>query len=128
MSLIKGIGVDIVQIARFEKLNDRTLKRFSQRVLNEAEAHQYQAFGHHKKVCWLAKRFAAKESVLKALGTGLAQGIRFHDIIISNDSIGKPEVRLVNQALLRLSQLEATQVNLSISDEKEYAVAFSIIS
>ena len=78
-------------------------------------------------VSWLAKRFAAKEAASKALGTGIAEGIGWHHFIIANDTLGKPCLRLEGPAEARARALGATRYHLSLSDEREYAVAYVVL-
>ena len=77
------------------------------------------------------KRFAAKEAFSKALGTGIAKGINFNEIIVLNKKSGKPYIILVGQTKKTLSKKfkgKKSKVSLSLSDEKKYAVAFVTIS
>ena len=83
---------------------------------------------HNNPSAFLAKRFAAKEAVAKALGTGMAEAVIAADIEISNNAAGQPLVTLHNGALAKFKALGASQCLLSISDEKAYAVAFSVLS
>jgi holo-[acyl-carrier protein] synthase len=76
----------------------------------------------------LAKRFAAKEAIAKALGTGIGRGISFQHMIVSNNSEGVPQVELQANAAERLKQLGGSKVLLSLSDEKNYALAFVAIT
>lgn len=120
MSII-GLGTDIAEIARIEKALSRSGEAFARRILADSE---YQTFLSLKqKGRYLAKRFAAKEAASKALGTGIAHGVTFHDFIISNDQNGKPVLVLCNKAKQIAESYKVTNVLLSISDERHYAVA-----
>lgn len=121
---IVGIGTDIVEIKRIEKSFSKFGERFAHRILSEAEmaskSFQYQP------VHYLAKRFAAKEAIMKALGTGLARGIRFDDFSVLNDDQGKPVVLIQGKAKELMEQMGIKNLHISISDEKKQAIAFAI--
>ena len=123
---ILGIGVDIVQNKRIKILINN--KRFIKRVLGKNEI----KFFNKKlnKVEYLSKRFAAKEALAKALGTGFRQKIQFKDIEILNDKIGKPyylKSKKIDQTILKKFNINKYNLFLSISDEKDYSVAFTIL-
>lgn len=120
-----GIGTDIVAIARMQKLLERYGDTFSERILHSNELAQLAQ--RKNQAAFLAKRFAAKEAVSKALGTGLGEGVTAADIEVVSTILGQPQVKLHNAAASRLAELGATRCLLSISDEKEFAVAFATI-
>ena len=120
-----AIGTDIIDIQRIADSIDRQGDKFVQRILTQSEISEYQARGH--SVSFLAKRFAAKEAIAKALGTGIGRGISFQHMIISNNAEGAPQVELQDNAAERLNQLDGTNVLLSLSDEKNYAIAYVAI-
>ncbi|WBA18397.1 holo-ACP synthase [Salinivibrio kushneri] len=121
---IAGIGTDIVEIARVERVLARQ-PRFAARILTESE--QANLARHHAPGCFLAKRFAAKEAAAKALGTGIANGVTFHDFIITNQASGQPTLRLSGRAA-ELAQVRGiTQCWLTLSDEKAYAIAYVVL-
>jgi holo-[acyl-carrier protein] synthase len=111
------IGVDIVEIARIRALYDRHGKRFMQRILTGAEMEQ--CLGKPDPVASLAGRFAAKEAVSKALGTGIARGLSWHSIEVLNDEAGKPWVTLHGHP--------ETRASISISHDRHSAVAMALI-
>jgi holo-[acyl-carrier protein] synthase len=121
-----AIGTDIVEIQRIANVLERQGDKFVQRILTESEIAEYQARGN--SVAFLAKRFAAKEAIAKALGTGIGRGISFQHMIVSNNSEGAPQVELQANAAERLKQLGGSKVLLSLSDEKNYALAFVAIT
>jgi holo-[acyl-carrier protein] synthase len=121
-----AIGTDIVEIQRIANVLERQGDKFVQRILTESEIAEYQARGN--SVAFLAKRFAAKEAIAKALGTGIGRGISFQHMIVSNNSEGVPQVELQANAAERLKQLGGSKVLLSLSDEKNYALAFVAIT
>ena len=120
MSLV-GLGTDIVEIARIEKIIARTQDAFAKRVLTESEFQIYSV--SHFPARFLAKRFASKEAASKALGTGIACGVTFHDFEVTNDPLGKP-LLLFSGVAQKLAEKEGvTGIFLTLSDEKHYAVA-----
>lgn len=123
---IKGIGTDLLDQKRIEKVIDHHNERFSQRILTAQELLVWQQRGF--SVNYLAKRFAAKEAIAKALGTGIAQGVGFQQMNITSDEAGKPIVTLTGQALVRMQAMGAEQVLLSLSDEGELILAFAVLS
>lgn len=118
---IVGLGTDIVEIERIGKALSRTGDAFAERILTKLEFKQYQQTKQKER--FVAKRFAAKEAAAKALGTGIAHGITFHDFAISNDVNGRPLLALSGKALERSKQMNIAHSHLSISDERHYAVA-----
>lgn len=121
--MIYGIGTDIVEIKRIQQMTDQYGDKFAQRILSPKELNIYHV--HAQPVQYLAKRFAAKEAAAKALGIGIAQGLSFHQFSIMNDVLGKPCIGLSGQAEQLVSR-EGLQLHISLSDEKEHAVAFVI--
>lgn len=122
---IFGIGVDIVEISRvadsLEKLGDD----FAKKILHQREYEQY--LGLKTKERFLAKRFAAKEAFSKALGTGIVKDVTLPKIEVVNDLDGKPEIILHHSTRERFENLNLKKCFLSISDEKQYAVAQVVI-
>jgi len=123
---ILGIGVDIVENKRLSKLVKN--KIFLSRLFSLVEIKNSRLI--RDKSIYFSKKFAAKESFSKALGTGFRGGLNFKDIEILNDNLGKPYFRLNNRTKKTISKkLKVKNFNifLSISDEKEYSIAFTII-
>lgn len=123
--LVRGIGTDIVDIERIAQVLQRQGDRFLKRILTVAEQSEYDR--RKQAIRFLANRFAGKEAVAKALGTGIAQGVTFQDIEILPDANGAPRVRLSGSAAEHLERLQASQVLLSLSDEKQVVVAYALI-
>ncbi|MDA7826110.1 holo-ACP synthase [Porticoccaceae bacterium] len=123
--MTKAIGTDIVEIKRIADALERQGDKFVQRILTASEIEEYQARGN--SVAFLAKRFAAKEAIAKALGTGIGRGISFQQLVTSNNLEGAPEVELQDAAAQRLTEIGGTKVLLSLSDEKNYALAYVTI-
>ena len=124
--MIIGVGTDIVLVSRIEGALGRQGERFARRILTDAELERFRA--HSQPARYLAKRYAAKEAVLKALGTGLAMGMSWHHMQIDNDSHGAPLVVLSGAAAERLQQGGGGRMLLSLSDEREQALAFAVWS
>ena len=123
---ILGIGVDVIENKRIRSLisNKSFIKRtfgkkevnFSKKILN--------------KTNYFAKRFAAKEAFVKSLGTGFRNNLNLRDIEILNDKIGKPYYftsKKINDMINKKFKIKKFNLFLSISDEKDYSVAFTIL-
>ena len=121
-----GIGTDIVQIARIEAVVERQGMRFVQRILTPAELEEYANSRMGER--FLAKRFAAKEAIVKALGTGIGHGVGWQDMTIEHDDKGAPLVVLRAGAAERAQQLGGSTMLLSLADEADYVVAFAMLS
>lgn len=123
--MIAGVGIDLVAVARIERLHARHGERFARRLLAEHEWRDYRAARDPARL--LAKRFAAKEAAAKALGTGIAGGIRFSDLWTEHDSFGAPLLRWSGKARERAGELGVMHAHLSLSDESEHVVAFVVL-
>ncbi len=119
--MLQGLGTDIIEISRIEKVIDRYGQKFLDRIFTQHE--QNYCLKHKMSSRHFAGRFAAKESIAKALGTGIGKEIHWTEIEIVNDASGKPEVRLSPRAA---SHFGNPQCYLSISHCKEYASAVAI--
>jgi holo-[acyl-carrier protein] synthase len=120
--VIFGIGVDLVRISRIEAAIGRHGDRFAERILSGLELADYA--GSRRKAAFLAKHFAAKEALLKALGTGLRMGIQWSHMEVRNDTLGKPFLVCGGRVQELFDERGITASFLSISDEDEYAAAF----
>ncbi len=123
---IVGIGVDIIENKRIKK----SIKnhRFKERIYSLKELKQSTL--SKDKVGYFSKRFAAKEAFAKALGTGFRNNLNFKDIEIMNDKLGKPyysKTKKITQIIRKEFKVKNFDCFLSISDEKEYSTAFTII-
>ena len=123
--MIVGIGTDLVQIGRIKGVLIRSGDRLARRILTPLEFAVFSC--HHHQESFLAKRFAAKEALSKALKTGIGP-ISWQDIQVSNSSSGAPELELSGAAQDILFDLGGREVLLSLSDERDYALAFVVIS
>ncbi|CZF78753.1 holo-ACP synthase [Grimontia marina] len=118
---VVGLGTDIAEIERLEKIIERTGDAFAKRVLTENELETYANSNFPAR--FLAKRFAVKEAASKALGTGIACGVTFHDFEVTNDELGKPVVDFSGVARKLADERGVKNIFLTIADEKRYAVA-----
>ncbi len=114
------IGVDIIEIARIEKTIARWGQRFLRRIYTDLELRICR-----KRPEALAVRFAGKEAVMKALGTG-TKGISWREIEISSEPGGKPLVHLYGKAQNQANSLGLSQLAISLSHSREYAIAFVV--
>ena len=117
---MKGLGTDIIEIERIKNAYIRYGKKFLDRIYTPRE--QLYCLSHKNPAEHLAVRFAAKEAVAKAMGTGFQKGLSFLDIEIINNQDGKPEVVLSNQCSYFNSP-----ILISLSHCKEYALALACI-
>lgn len=122
---ILGIGTDIVEIARIEAVIARSGDRLARRVLSANEWEIYQA--HQQPVRFLAKRFAVKEAAAKALGTGIRNGLAFNQFEVFNDGLGKPSLRLWEEAQRMAERMGVRSMHVTLADERHYACATVII-
>lgn len=126
MSII-GIGTDIVSVTRIRVLWERFGPSFARRILTDQELISLEKT--HDPIGFLAKRYAAKEAFVKALGTGFrARGISLTDIGVLNDELGKPYLVFSGNAALEVNRIGVRDTHVSLSDEKEFALAFIIMS
>lgn len=121
--MVLGVGVDIVEIKRVG--NAVTNPRFALRVFTEHERNYCESRRTQRHGSYAA-RFAAKEAIMKALGTGLSKG-SWLDIEIRSGADGKPEVKLFGHFALVAERLGATEILLSMSHSREYAVAQALV-
>ena len=115
-----GIGVDIVEIARMERILEKT-PSFAARMFTDEERAYCDAAA--RPAAHYACRFAAREAVLKALGTGFSQGVGRRDVSVSRDASGRPKAVLVGAAARIAQQLGIVEVALSLSFTSDLAVA-----
>ena len=121
-----GIGIDIVEVERIERLLARQGDKFLKRVFTKAEV-EY-CMKKAQPAVHLAARFAAKEAAVKALGTGFAKGVRMRDIEVVVADNGQPRIKLHGAAAKKYDALRATSILLSLSHTSEYAAAQAAVS
>lgn len=117
--------MDLVRVARLERLFERYGERLVERVLHPEE--RTGLANTHEPGRYLAKRFAAKEAGSKALGTGIALGVRLRDLRVSHDALGKPCLVMSGVAATRAAALGVTDCHLSLSDEHEHVIALVVL-
>lgn len=123
--MIYGIGVDIAAVERFQRFLDSGKTALIERLFTAAERSRCE--GRKDAASCLAARFAAKEAFLKALGTGLRDGLSWHDIEVSNNELGKPELNLTGKAAELYKTCNLAQVLLSLSHDGGNAVAMVVL-
>lgn len=123
--MIFGIGTDIVRIDRVESVYDRFGERFVDRLLLPEERAEFGAT--RRRIRFLAMRFAAKEAIVKALGTGFGHGVWIRDIGVRHNDWGRPEVIFSTRGLKLCERLGAGEGYVSLSDEAGFAVAFAVM-
>ena len=121
---VLGHGVDITECPRMTELLDRHGDRFLKRVFTPHELDYCRK--HKESTQHLAGRFAAKEAVLKALGTGMRGQMKWTDVQIANNDLGKPEIALAGESALVAERQGISQILVTISHTREHAVASAI--
>jgi len=123
--MIYGVGTDLIEIKRVERVLARFGERFARRILCEPELKRFRA--HKQPVAYLAKRFAAKEAFTKALGTGIHAPANWHGVWVVNLKSGKPQLEFSEALKKLLAQRGIQRSHLSLTDEKEMAAATVIL-
>lgn len=121
--MIIGLGTDIVEVARIEKIHASFGSHFLQKILTTNE----RTFLQSPRSETIAGLFAAKEAAVKALGTGFAHGISANNIEILHNDSGAPYLHFYGAAAERLASMSVKQTFLSISHERHYAIATVIL-
>ena len=124
---ILGIGIDIVEINRIKKILKKN-RSFIDRIYTKHE--RSSCLGNKKVFCY-AKKYAAKEAFVKALGTGFRYGINFKNIEIKNDKLGKPFIKIdkvLSHKVKKKHKIKNFNIFLSLSDENKYAIASVVIT
>ena len=128
--MILGLGSDISDVRRVQKVLEKHGERFTHRIFTEIEISKSER--RYLRAASYAKRFAAKEACAKALGTGIRNGVWWRDMGVVNLPSGRPTMKLSGGALKRLQAITPSgyqaQIDLTISDEGPMAVAFVVIS
>lgn len=125
MANIYGIGIDIVEVARVAASIEQFGERFLHRIFTAGE----RAYCGEKSVpsIHFAARFAAKEAVAKALGTGIGEAVAWTDIEVVRDEKGKPAIRLSESARQHWDKLSIVEIQISMSHTPQYAVANALV-
>ena len=123
--MIFGIGTDIVSHSRIKAMHEHYGERAAQRILSPQEFHEYATSKDPARL--LMKRFAAKEALAKAAGSGLRYPVTLQRISVTHDSSGKPAFAFDEELAAHFRHLGVAHHHLSISDEHENAVAFVVL-
>lgn len=129
--MIIGLGEDLVEISRIEKLMDSKGDHFLEKCFTPKEIEK--ANDHpskDRKVAYFAKRFAAKEACLKALGTGMREGLAWHDMEVGNDELGRPILTVTGGVMNKFENLTNKgegRIHITLSDEAGLAKATVIL-
>ena len=123
--MIYGIGTDIVELSRIKKTYMRFGEKFTNRLLMPEEQSMY--LQSRNPIRFLAMRFAAKEAIVKAMGTGFSNGIWIRDTGIINNKLGKPLVIFSSRGQAVCKKLGIGESHISLSDEAGLILAFSIM-
>lgn len=130
--MIFGLGTDLLNINRIEKLYQKYKDTFVKRILSNEEIQEFNIKPENKKINYLAKRFSGKEAFSKALGLGIGRGINFNDISILNNSLGKPEIFCNKKSVAFLEKFLKNSIKninnfISFSDEDNFIFCTVII-
>lgn len=126
--MITGIGCDVVELKRVEEVLLKHGERFVERILTPNEMplyHKRLSLGKSHALAFVASRWAAKEAVSKALGTGIAEDVTFHSMEVMHNTKGAPLMLFCNALRERLMK-EGIFVHISITDEKTMVAAFAV--
>ncbi len=124
--MILGTGIDIVELARIEQVLKKHGERFLERVYTPVERENCVREGQ-VLLERLAGKFAAKEALLKALGTGLSSGVSWHDVEIVSDTAGAPQAKFYGSAAGLADKLGVRVAHVSVSHSRTCAVALAVI-
>jgi len=120
-----GVGTDLVEVARIERAYERWGERLVNHLLMDAERVEFERT--KRKVRYLAMRFAAKEALVKALGTGFRQGMWLRDVGCCQEASGKPYAMFSDKAEALRAERGAGQAEISLTDEAGLIVAFAVM-
>lgn len=123
--MIHGIGTDIVSVRRIESILADFGERFARRILSDRELAEFRRAG--QPAAFLARRFAAKEAAAKALGTGIRAPFTFRAIEVRRRPHCRPELHFSDRAARRAREAGVGNAMLTLSDERDYAVAFVVL-
>ena len=122
---IIGVGTDIVNIKRIEAIFKKYGDKFLSKNFHALEIAAFKNLPEHKKLGYLAKRFAAKEAIAKALGVGIGEHLSFADIAVTANELGAPKVQIDYRNTTEISDYN---IHVSLSDDQPFAVAFAVIT
>ena len=122
--MILGIGTDLVRVERLRPMLERHGPRLLERLLHREEQVALPAV---RPEAFVARRFAAKEALAKALGCGVGRDMALNEACVTHDAAGRPGFALSGAAARTAARLGVTRIHLSISDEHDYAQAFVVL-
>ena len=122
---IIGIGTDIVNMNRIHTIFTKYTNRFLIKNFHTEEINYFESLSEYKKIPYLAKRFAAKEAVAKAFGSGIGNSLSFQDIAILSKTSGAPFVQISKN---KIPEIEDYDIHISLSDDAHFAIAFAIVT
>ena len=123
--MIYGIGIDLCSIKRVQ--NIKYLQKFAYRILTSNEIEYLDTLDKKNSINYLAKQFAAKEALSKALGTGLTGDVKLNLIEIDRDRSGKPYIKMNDHMKTLLSKIGVHSTFVSLADDSDYAIATVIL-
>jgi holo-[acyl-carrier protein] synthase len=123
--MIFGIGIDVLEVARIQRVHEKFGEHFVDRLLLPGEREQLQRTA--RPVRFLAMRFAAKEAIVKAMGTGFAHGMWIRDVGVVQNSRGKPEVIYSERGERMRSELGIGDGHITLTDEAGLVVAVAVL-
>ena len=123
--MIFGIGTDLVDLDRIKAMKSHD--GFAAKILGPLEMEKYKKLKEDSKILYLGKQFAAKESLVKALGTGFRDPIFPKDIQVLRNDVGKPEVIFSDAVESYVQDLGITKSHVSLADESNHLIAFAIL-
>ncbi len=123
--MIFGIGTDIVEVARIRRNIDQFGLAFARKLLTDKEMLGYAEAT--RPAHFLAKRFAAKEAIAKAFGTGFRDGLSLRSISVVHNALGCPKFAFHGQGQVFCERHQIDQVHLSLADETDYAIAYVVL-
>lgn len=123
--MIYGIGIDLCSIKRVQ--NIKYLQKFAYRILTSNEIEYLDTLDKKNSINYLAKQFAAKEALSKALGTGLTGDVKLNLIEIDRDRSGKPYIKMNDHMKTLLSKIGVNSTFVSLADDSDYAIATVIL-
>ena len=123
--MIFGIGTDIVQLARIEQVHEKFGERFVERLLLPAELQAFRSYA--RPVRFLAMRFAAKEAIVKAMGTGFAHGMWIRDTGVVSNAWGKPQIVWSERGRRVCDELGIGEWHVTLTDEAGLVVAVAVL-
>ncbi len=126
--MIYGTGIDFVEVERIKNIIDKYGDRFLRIIFTESEIEKGNSgLSHGRQSQYFASRFAAKEALLKAIGTGLRKGFHWKDIEVMNDPLGKPHFVLKKNTLEIIQKNNISNIQLSISHTRNHAAAVVVL-